>query len=274
MARVRDVWSLAALAASVLAVVWFLAAAFGSKYGLIDWRFGFGTMTMKMGPLILYGASAIAAAGLVLSLAVRPFNRQALALSFVAVVIPVAMLVQVAQMRAQARAIPPIHDVTTDPADPPAFSPRAAAERAKVEGVNDLAFNAGTVAAANPLFGGLPETEAHRRAYGDLAPLISDIAPADIFEIVVDAAQAQPGWTVVELAPREGRVEAEVRSFWFGFVDDVVIRVRPISDGTGSAVDVRSVSRVGRSDLGANARRIRAYLADLNRRLAEAATGG
>jgi uncharacterized protein (DUF1499 family) len=79
---------------------------------------------------------------------------------------------------------------------------------------------------------------------------------------------------VVELAPREGRVEAEVRSFWFGFVDDVVIRVRPISDGTGSAVDVRSVSRVGRSDLGANARRIRAYLADLNRRLAEAATGG
>ena len=62
-------------------------------------------------------------------------------------------------------------------------------------------------------------------------------------------------------APAEGRLEATDRTRWFGFRDDVVVRVRP--DGTGSRVDVRSVSRVGRSDLGTNARRIRAFLDSL-----------
>ena len=58
--------------------------------------------------------------------------------------------------------------------------------------------------------------------------------------------------------PAEGRLEATARTRWFGFRDDVVVRVRP--DGAGSRVDVRSVSRVGRSDLGTNARRIRGFM--------------
>jgi uncharacterized protein (DUF1499 family) len=62
----------------------------------------------------------------------------------------------------------------------------------------------------------------------------------------------------VSEAPAEGRLEATDTTFWFGFKDDVVVRVRP--DGTGSRVDVRSLSRVGRSDLGMNARRIRRFL--------------
>jgi uncharacterized protein (DUF1499 family) len=67
------------------------------------------------------------------------------------------------------------------------------------------------------------------------------------------------GWEIVASEPTEGRIEATATTFWFGFKDDVVVRVTP-TDG-GSRIDVRSVSRVGRSDVGANAERITAYLA-------------
>jgi uncharacterized protein (DUF1499 family) len=74
------------------------------------------------------------------------------------------------------------------------------------------------------------------------------------------------GWEIVATAPADGRLEATDRTRWFGFRDDVVVRVRP--DGSGSRVDVRSVSRVGRSDLGTNARRIHRFLAALTSGLA------
>ncbi len=67
------------------------------------------------------------------------------------------------------------------------------------------------------------------------------------------------GWKIVDENQAEGRIEATATTRWFGFKDDVVIRIAP-SGGNGSRVDVRSVSRVGRSDVGTNARRIRAFL--------------
>ncbi|WP_404326387.1 DUF1499 domain-containing protein [Aerophototrophica crusticola] len=76
-----------------------------------------------------------------------------------------------------------------------------------------------------------------------------------------EAAARDMGWDIVAVEPAEGRVEATATTAWFGFKDDVVVRVRP--EGDGSRIDVRSKSRVGRSDLGANAARIRDYLARL-----------
>ena len=73
-----------------------------------------------------------------------------------------------------------------------------------------------------------------------------------------------PGWTVVDSDPASGRIEANETSRWFRFVDDVVIRVT--ADGSGSRIDIRSVSRQGRSDFGVNARRIRAYIESLKTR--------
>jgi len=70
------------------------------------------------------------------------------------------------------------------------------------------------------------------------------------------------GWDVVARAPAEGRLEAIDTSKWFGFRDDIVVRIRP--DGAGSKVDIRSKSRVGRSDLGVNARRLRDFTHRLN----------
>jgi uncharacterized protein (DUF1499 family) len=78
-----------------------------------------------------------------------------------------------------------------------------------------------------------------------------------VFARAVEVARSL-GWEIVATVPAEGRLEATDRTRWFGFRDDVVVRVRP--DGAGSRVDVRSVSRVGRSDLGTNARRIRGFV--------------
>jgi uncharacterized protein (DUF1499 family) len=67
------------------------------------------------------------------------------------------------------------------------------------------------------------------------------------------------GWDVVAEAQADGRIEATDTTFWFGFKDDIVIRIRETA--TGSRLDIRSESRIGLSDIGVNARRVRAFLA-------------
>ena len=87
-----------------------------------------------------------------------------------------------------------------------------------------------------------------------------DATPADAFKRALQAARDM-GWEIVAADAAAGRIEATDTTFWFGFKDDVVIRVE--ADGAGSRVDLRSVSRVGVGDVGANAARIRAYLRTL-----------
>jgi uncharacterized protein (DUF1499 family) len=86
------------------------------------------------------------------------------------------------------------------------------------------------------------------------------MAPGAAFNRALDAAQRM-GWTILAADDAVGRIEASDRSRWFGFTDDIVIRIS--ASGTGSRVDLRSSSRLGRSDLGVNAARIGNYLAAL-----------
>ena len=98
-------------------------------------------------------------------------------------------------------------------------------------------------------------------AYPEIKTLkLATTSPADAYK-KAEAAMKAKGWTVVTQDPAKLRLEASVESFWFGFKDDVILVVT--SDGAGSAVDMRSVSRVGVSDLGANAKRIEALLTAL-----------
>jgi uncharacterized protein (DUF1499 family) len=85
--------------------------------------------------------------------------------------------------------------------------------------------------------------------------------PAQTVQKAIDAARSL-GWEIVSSDAPGGRIEATDTSMWFGFKDDVVVRVLPDPSG-GSRVDVRSVSRVGTSDIGANAKRVREFLAKL-----------
>lgn len=229
----------AAVVAAALAALTLLASGAGVRTGLWTFRTGLGMMRW---------VALLAIAGLVLAaiaLAVtRPAGPRA-ALLLGALAVSGAVFWVPWQIARRAKAVPVIHDITTDTAEPPAF-------------VAVLPLRAG---AANPAEYGGPKVAAEQaKAYPDIRPLYLAASPGDAFRKALDAARAQ-GWTIVAADPAAGRIEATATTRWFGFKDDVVVRVRP--DGTGSRVDVRSVSRVGKSDLGTNARRIRDYLARL-----------
>jgi uncharacterized protein (DUF1499 family) len=147
--------------------------------------------------------------------------------------------------------IPPIHDITTDTVNPPEFVDvlplRASAPNTAVYG------------------GGENETPeslaaAQRTAYPDIVSQRFDASPSEVFDRALAAAN-NLGWEIVAAEPAQGRIEATDTTFWFRFKDDIVIRIRP--DGDQTVLDARSVSRVGRSDVGKNAARLRSFFGAL-----------
>jgi uncharacterized protein (DUF1499 family) len=256
MDKVRDFWVGAALFIALLVPVYFLAAALGTKFGLLDWRVGFGLMTFRWGALVLIGAAGFALVGLLLAFFTPP--RRGVIAAFTALLIPALGLGYALYVRQQATSIPPIHDISTDIIDPPAFSQAVADARAAVPDSNDLDL-------LNKRSGeGEAFTALQQEAYPDIQPITSSLAPALVWDLALAVAQVQ-GWRMGATNAEAGVIEASASTFWYGFTDDIVIRVRP--EGTGSRIDMRSVSRVGRSDLGANAARMRPYLAELAARI-------
>ena len=141
-----------------------------------------------------------------------------------------------------ARSVPPIHDISTDVDDPPAF---VAILPLRADAPNPAEYGGPTIAAEQ------------RAAYSDIVPVTLPLPPDEAYRKALAAARSL-GWEVVAASPENGRIEATDRTFWFGFRDDIVVRVRARTGG--SVVDVRSVSRVGRSDTGTNAARIRRFI--------------
>lgn len=239
-----------AWAALLLAVVsLFLAAASGPGYRAGVWGLGTGFGLLRwatVGALVSAGLSLI---GLYVT---RPAaSRRGRGVVAAALLLGLAGAAPPLWWLWQARSAPLIHDITTDTGNPPAF-----------EAI--LPLRAGAPNRAE--YGGPEVAAAQRQAYPDIAPLQVALPPQRVFDAALAAARSR-GWTVVAADPQAGRIEASDTTFWFGFVDDVVVRVTPTADG-GSRVDVRSVSRVGLGDVGTNARRIRAFLRDLGARLA------
>jgi uncharacterized protein (DUF1499 family) len=140
-----------------------------------------------------------------------------------------------------ARGTPPIHDVTTDPVDPPRFERALTLREPHATPIVDV---------------DAARAARQRDAYPDLEPLQLPWPPAAAFERAVQAADAL-GWEVVARDAARGHLEAVDTTRWFGFRDDIVVRIRPAAGG--SRLDVRSTSRVGIGDAGTNARRIRAF---------------
>lgn len=256
MSTARDVWVRLALIVSLLVLGYFAFAALGTRYRLFDWTFGFVQMTVQWGPRLLMGAGAMALSALLLALIVPP--RHGVRSALLALLVPAAGLGYGYYVRTTAL---PIHDISTDLADPPSFSDEVVAIRSAEAEANSLDL----VNKRTP--DGRPFAEVQREAYPDIAPVETSLPPERAFELALAAAHER-GWRVNRVDPPAGEIEAVSRTFWFGFADDIAIRVR--HNGAGSRVDVRSVSRVGRSDLGANAARLRPYLRDLRARLEEA----
>ena len=234
--RLGSALAILALLVAVAGLAILLIAGPGTRMGWWTFRTGLGLLRYAA-----YGGLA----GLVLAVAAIVVGLLFGGRVLLAVVAALAGLAAFAPpwlMMRTARTVPPIHDITTDTADPPRF----------------VAIVPLRKDALNPIEYGGPEVAAQQqRAYPDIRTATLPDPPARAFERALAAARAQ-GWQIVESAPAEGRIEATDTTRWFGFKDDVVIRVRTAE--SGSRVDVRSLSRVGKSDVGKNAARIRAYL--------------
>lgn len=263
----RDVWTRAALAFGLLTPIYFAAAAMATKFDLVDWRFGFGQLTLTWGPRVLIGVALFALIGLGLAFFTPP--RRGMLSALVGLLIPALGLGYAAYVRQQAQGVPPIHDISTDRLDPPQFSEAVVAARAAVPGGNDLDYLNARVP-DNPRFGaaaGQSAAALQQRAYADMAAIPTGLDEAQAFALALALAREQ-GWRLGRIDAAAGVIEATTESFWYGFTDDIIVRVRP--DGSGARIDMRSASRVGVSDLGANAARMRPYLEELRRRLAAA----
>jgi uncharacterized protein (DUF1499 family) len=187
------------------------------------------------------GAAAIAL-GLATIVPTRPGDRRR---GFLAALLGIAVGVGAAwgpfKWFLDARHTPRVNDVSTDTTDPPKLVVTLQLRR---EAMTGSAYAGQTIAALQ------------RETYPDIQPIKLALPPGEAFTRV-DKVAMDMGWDVVARAPGEGRLEAVDSTPWFGLRDDIVVRIRP--DGTGSRVDIRSKSRIGGSDLGINADRVREF---------------
>lgn len=237
-------------ALSLLAVLVILGAGAAALAGGLGYKHGWWTLRTGFTTVRWAAYAALAGAALAALALVLPPWRGGLVSRIVALLalvlgLGLAMVVVPWRAEQQAAGAPPINDITTDPEDPP------------------------PLVALLPLRAGAPTPPAYpaafaaiqRRSYPDIAPVRLRLPPATAFVQVRMLAEGM-GWTIVAAVPDEGRIEAIAETRWFGFKDDIVLRVRP--DGDGARVDIRSKARIGRSDRGVNAARVRVFLRRLD----------
>ena len=209
-----------------------LGAALPTAYAIMRWAEYIGLVAL----LIATGGAVYA---------YRQRKWSGAIVSVLALIVALTTIVIPLTWQRRAQGLPLIHDVTTDLENPPAF-----------QAVLAKRGNAPNSLERSPQLAVL-----QRDGYPDLAPVTLPTPPAATFDRALAVAQAG-GWEIVTADKSSGRIEATETTRWFGFTDDVVIRLTPW--GAGTRVDVRSAARAGAGDLGRNARRIRQFLDDLS----------
>jgi uncharacterized protein (DUF1499 family) len=260
-ARVRGVFITAGVVLAIFVPVWFLTAALGTKFGLWTWQVGLGKMVGGIGVPLIGLLVLVTFVTSLLVVFVKPRSGYG-GLAAMWVVTLGAAGIALSAIQA-AFAVPPIHDISTDTAKPLTFSSAVMAARGKESNKvlppsqASVPFNKDKLTQ----WSGRTLVEIQADAFPAIKPLIIEgKTPTETYAEALALAKAQ-GFKVVTQDERALRIEGYAESFWFGFKDDVVIAITPRA--TGSQVDMRSISRVGMSDLGANAQRVEAYLSAL-----------
>lgn len=237
-------WTKTILMGSLAAGVLLVIGAAGSRFEI--WPFGVGFQVAAAGIALAVVGAAWGVVGLIVALRrPQPVGVPSLGL---ALVICAIVLGSFALQLVRLFTLPPIHQVTTDIVDPPGFDAIASL---RPEGSNPHTYDP-----AQPILEGTL-AEAQQGAWPELASLHSGLGRDAALDRAMDTLERM-GMAIVNIDRAQGLVEATDTTFWFGFKDDMVVRVR--STGEGSVVDARSVSRVGVADLGANARRVLGFL--------------
>ena len=237
--------------------VWFLVAALGTKWGFFDWSFGLDWMTQDIGRRLLFAclvAGGVEAAAIAAHRFVAGRFKGVVMSPVIAVLcgaIGMGWMLYVDNVR---RDTPAILDVTTDTTDVPNFTPAFAMRRDPSD--LSLAYD------GKLTLDGEPMAEAQAEAYPSLGSVQIAAAPDVVFRRAMDYAREE-GWRINTASESAGMFEAGAESLWFGFRDDIVVRVRALEDG-GSQVDIRSLARQPVHDLGRNADRVHAFLAAMS----------
>ncbi|HEX3862057.1 MAG TPA: DUF1499 domain-containing protein [Stellaceae bacterium] len=235
---------------AIVAMVLLAAGPLGWRLGWWHFRFAFSTLMPWSG---YCGIAAVVAAVLALAVGRRLHNRRQVAIGAFAFVVG-ALIAYVPWHYEEMRGtVPSIDDITTDWVNPPQF--QAVLPVRKAADANSVDYK------------GTKVSDLQRKAYPDIAPLNLNIPPPQAFARALAVAERME-WTIVASDAAAGQIEASQSSRWFGFTDDIVVRITPTD--SGSRIDMRSESRYGRGDFGVNAARIRKYLAALQ----DAAKGG
>ncbi len=244
----RAWWSRAVMIGGILAVALPLLGALGTHFGIWNFKAGLGVWVIGLliGVISLIGGVV---AGFVVLRRNRSADRTGV---FVGTALAAVMVVFLGVQFAGAGAVPPIHDITTDMTDPPSFDAVVVKLRGEGPDINTLVYDAQK----------LPPLQS--AAYPMVVPLDAAASPSAAFDAAVAALNGL-GFEVVNADRDALRVEAVATSRWFGFKDDVVVRIR--ANGSGARIDVRSVSRVGKGDAGANAKRIVKILESIKARV-------
>jgi uncharacterized protein (DUF1499 family) len=216
-----------ALLVALVALAMLAISGPGVRFELFSYRAGLGAFRWAA----YAGIAAMVLA--IVAIAVPQARRRGVIMPVVALLVGAIAFGVPFQFQQKARSVPPINDITTDTANPPGY-----------------------MTAARP-YPGAEFARQQRAAYPDIGPVMLPVPPREAFERAVKAAESM-GWEVVGRDAAKGILEAVDTTKWFGFRDDIAVRVSA-ADG-GSRVDVRSKSRVGRNDIGTNARRIREYM--------------
>jgi uncharacterized protein (DUF1499 family) len=215
------------------------AAGFGVRYEFWSYRFGFRVLRV-----CFFAGLVTGVLGLVGSWIAFPLwsDRRGFTLSLTALLISGFVVGLPLRWKIRAEAAPPIHDVTTDPDNPPVFR---VVDHYRDERHNDLDY------------GGSRQRRLQEEHYPELKPLVVEGSRESCMKRALETAR-RLGWVVHRANWEDGWMEATDTTFWFGFKDDVVVRLRRKDDRC--KVDLRSVSRVGKGDAGTNTRRIRTFL--------------
>lgn len=242
----------AALFLSLGGVLAALVAAIGT--GMDAWHFRMGFTVLRYAFFAAIAGGVLALVGLFLGW--RSGTKGVGRHNALALAVTLAFGLYLGNQIMTARSVPAIHDIATDLGDVPQF--RVLPVRAdNLETVPDQ---------GRPELEALPPEERwkaiHREAYGDIKPIrVRWSVPETIAR--AEALAERRGWDIAFVDAADGRMEATATTFFFRFKDDVVVRARPAPEGEGTIVDMRSISRVGVSDVGVNAERVREFLKDL-----------
>ena len=231
----RAWWARAVLYGGIASVALPLVGALGTRFGI--WGL-VGLAIFAVGALLaLISLVWGVIAGIIVLARRRTADRRPVIVGTIAAAVMISVI---GPQFAAGRSVPPIHDITTDTADVPMFDDVVVKLRS-APGINPLDYDAAK----------LPPLQ--KAAYPNVVPLDLTAQPSAAFDTVASVLPTL-GLQVVQADRNAMIVEAVATSFWFGFKDDVVVRIRPTE--TGSRIDVRSVSRVGVGDVGVNAKRI------------------